>query len=510
MAWTSEQVRRLTGDIPHAPGVYLMRDAEGGIVYIGKALDLHARVSQYFHKAGDPRPFVAMLSGILQRIDTVVTTNEKEALILENELIKKHRPPFNIVLKDDKTYLYLRIDPRQDFPRLELVRRRRADGATYFGPYSSAASVRGTHALVNRHFGLRTCGDTQFANRVRPCLEFQMHRCLGPCVGQVSREEYRRRLEAVVLFLRGRYEDVRRELDLRMEQAAEAENFEEAARIRDQARAIETALTRQAVVLPTAHDTDVVGVAREGDCLALAVLRFEGGVLAERVPVVIDGVVAPTEEVADSVLLQYYGRAPVPRQVLVPPGGVEGAEALAEVLASRSGHAVKVRAPARGQAGDAVRMAGKNALQLLAQHQARGEVRGRASARLAELLGMARPPRRIEGFDLSTFQADEPVGSMVVFVDGQPEKRAWRTFAVRLEEGPGDVGFLREVLKRRFGRALAERQPLPDLVMLDGGEAQLRTAMDVMAGLGLDVPLVGLAKSRVIGQIGRASCRERV
>jgi excinuclease ABC subunit C len=500
MAWTPEQVKRLTGDVPRAPGVYLMRDGAGKVVYIGKAVDLQARVSQYFHKAGDPRPFVALLSGILERIDTVVTTTEKEALILENELIKKHRPPFNVLLKDDKTYLYLRIDPGEDFPRLELVRRRRSDGAHYFGPYASATSVRGTHALVNRHFGLRTCSDQQFRTRTRPCIECQMQRCLGPCVGSVPAQEYRGRVDAVVLFLRGRYDEVRRRLAERMAAASEAENFEEAARLRDQVRAIQTALTRQAVVLPTVQDADMVGVARSGESVAFAILRFEGGVLTERVPVIIDGVVAPLEEIADSVLLQYYGRAPVPEAVMVPAEGFEGLAALGEVLATRSGHPVKVKTAVKGPLGDAVRMASRNAEQLLVEHLARSEVRDRASGRLAELLRMERPPRRIEGFDLSTFQAGEPVGSMVVFVDGRAEKRAWRTFAVRLEEGPGDVGFLREVLKRRFTRALDEGQELPDLVMLDGGEAQLRAAMDVMAGLGVDVPLVGLAKSRVVGK----------
>jgi len=307
-------------------------------------------------------------------------------------------------------------------------------------------------------------------------------------------------VDAVVLFLRGRFEEVRRRIAERMAEASEAENFEEAARLRDQGKAIETALTRQSVVLPTVRDTDAVGVARSGDCVAFAVLRFEGGVLGERVPVILDGVVAPLEEIADSVLLQYYARAPVPQSILLPAEGFEGTAALAEVLATRSGHPVKVKAASKGPGGDAVRMASRNASQLLAEHLAKGEVRDRAAARLGEILGMKRPPRRIEGFDLSTFQADEPVGSMVVFADGRPEKRAWRTFAVRLEEGPGDTGFLREVLKRRFTRALDEGQELPDLVMLDGGEAQLRTAMDVMAGLGIDLPLVGLAKSRVIGK----------
>lgn len=508
--WTPERVRALTGGIPHAPGVYVMRDRAGVVVYVGKAVDLAARVSQYFHRSGDPRPFVGMLSGILERIDTVVTRNEKEALLLENELIKKHRPPFNLLLRDDKSYLYLRVDPSDSYPRLELVRRRRPDGALYFGPYHSAASIRGTHALVNRCFGLRTCREAQFRNRSRPCLEHQMGRCLGPCVGEGAREEYGKRVEAAVLFLRGRHEDVLRQLRGRMAAASEAENFEEAARLRDQVKAVESAMTRQAVVLPAVRDTDAVGFAREGDVAAFAVLRFEAGVLAERIPYVLDGVVAPEEEIGESFLVQYYGRAPVPAEVLLPAGLVEGTDALAEVLLPKRAEAaavggpgarVEVRVPARGPAADAVKMAHQNALNLLKESLASGQARSRASARVAEVLAMPRAPRRIDGFDMSTLQSAEPVGSMVVFVDGKPEKRAYRTFAVRLEEGPGDVGFMREVLRRRYSKVAPEDRP--DLVMLDGGEAQLRAAASVLADLGLaDLPLVAIAKSRVIGKGG--------
>ena len=510
MAWEAEEVARLTRNLPHDPGVYIMRDAEARVLYVGKAIDLAARVGQYFHRSGDPRPFVKMLHGLLERVDAVVTSNEKEALILENELIKRHRPPFNILLRDDKTYLYLRIDPSASFPRLELVRRRRPDGALYFGPHHSAASVRGTHSLVNRWFGLCTCSESQFRNRTRPCLEHQMGRCLGPCVGEGTRDEYLGRVEAAVLFLRGRHDDVRRRLGERMAAAAEAERYEEAARLRDQIRAVESALTRQAVVLPTTRDTDAIGFARDGDVAVFAVLRFEGGVLVERVPYVLDDVVAPEEEIFESFVVQYYGRAPVPAEVLLPAGLVESPGALEEVLGAKratveeSGRGpakVKVLTPVRGPAGDAVKMATQNALLLLRESLASTQARDRAAARVAEMLGLAKPPRRIEGFDMSTMQQSEPVGSQVVFTDGRPEKRAYRTYAVRLEEGPGDVGFMREVLKRRFAK-LAEGEA-PDLVLLDGGEAQLRTAAAVLDELGLDLPLVGLAKSRVVGKGGR-------
>jgi excinuclease ABC subunit C len=498
MAWTFEQVTRFLENIPGQPGVYLMRDRTGRVLYVGKAIHLRNRVANYFQKTGDPRPFVRHLSEVLDRIDTVVTGNEKEALILENELIKKHRPPFNVFLKDDKTYLYLRLDPSTEFPRLELVRRRRTDGALYFGPFHKASSVRATHVLVNRHFGLRTCTDAEMRNRTRPCLEHQMGRCPGPCAGLAGGDDYGKRVEAAILFLRGRHDDVRRRLAERMTAAAEDENFEEAARLRDQIKAVETALAHQAVVLPTTKDTDVIGFARSGDCAAFAVMRFEAGVLTERIPFVLDGVMAPEEDLVESFLAQYYGKAPVPSSVVLPPGLVERPETLAAFLAGKEGRPVEVRAAVRGTPGEAVRNAVRNAEVLLAEGLASGATRDRGLDRVAELVGLDRPPRRIEAYDMSTLFSSEPVGSRVVFTDGRPDRRAYRTYAVRGEDGPGDVGFMREVLRRRFARTDDDEGSLPDLVLLDGGEAQLRVAVEVLSDLGLAVPLVALAKSRVV------------
>ncbi len=500
MAWTREQIERHTRDLPEAPGVYLMKDWDGRVLYVGKAVHLKNRVSSYFHRSGDPRPFVRLLSGVLDRVEVVVTSNEKEALILENELIKKHRPPFNILLRDDKNYLYLRLDPREPFPRLDLVRRRRPDGATYFGPYHTASSVRGTHALVHRYFGLRTCRDTQFRNRSRPCLEHQMGRCLGPCALGVPAEAYRERVEAALMFLRGRHEEVVRELEQRMLRAAEVENFEEAARLRDQVRAVRAALTRQSVVLPIREDVDAVGLARDGDTAAFAVLRFEAGVLLDRIPYVLEGVVAPDDDLTDSFLVQYYSRAPVPDRVLLPRGLVLGVKALSEVLGTRGARRVRVMEPARGPLRDAVRMATENARQLLRERLASSQAVGRALQAVADLLGLPRPPRRIEAYDMSQIQGAEPVGSLVVFTDGRPDRKAYRTYAVRGEAGAGDAGAMREVLARRFTRALAEGE-MPDLVLLDGGPAQLSVVSSVLDDLGWrDLPLVALAKSRVVGR----------
>ncbi|NOZ02494.1 MAG: excinuclease ABC subunit UvrC, partial [Deltaproteobacteria bacterium] len=411
------------------------------------------RVSQYFHKSGDTRPFVGLLHGVLDRIETVITGNEKEALILENELIKKHRPPYNIFLRDDKNYLYLRIDPREDFPRLDLVRRRRKDGAIYFGPHHSASSVRGTHALVNRYFGLRTCRDHQFRNRSRPCLEHQMGRCLGPCSGLATPAEYGMRVKDALLFLKGRRDRVLKSLMRRMKDAADAENFEEAARLRDQLRAVKSSLTRQAVVLPTSRDVDAVGLARDGESAAFAVLRFEGGVMLDRIPYVLENAVAPDEDLIGTFLIQYYARAPIPDQLLVPKGILKGSRAIREVLSQRGGRSVRILEPSKGPRGDAIRMAGRNAEALLKESLLSGRVTARAMARVAELLGLESPPSRIEAFDMSTISSTNPVGSMVVFTDGKPDKKAYRTFAVRGEEGEGDTGFMKEVLTRRFRRA---------------------------------------------------------
>lgn len=500
MAWTREQIERHTRDLPEAPGVYLMKGRDGHVLYVGKAVHLKNRVSSYFHRSGDPRPFVRRLSGVLDRIEVVVTSNEKEALILENELIKKHRPPFNILLRDDKNYLYLRLDPREPFPRLDLVRRRRTDGATYFGPYHTASSVRGTHALVNRHFGLRTCRETQFRNRSRPCLEHQMGRCLGPCALGVPPEAYRERVEAALMFLRGRHDEVVRGLGRRMLRAAEAENFEEAARLRDQLRAVRAAMTRQSVVLPVREDVDAVGLAREGDTVAFAVLRFEAGVLLDRIPYVLEGVVAPDDDLADTFLVQYYSRAPVPDRLLLPKGVVDGVGALAEVLGARGSRRVRVAEPARGPLHDALRMAADNARQALRERLASSQAVGRALQAVADLLGLPRPPRRIEAFDMSQIQGAEPVGSLVVFTDGRPDRKAYRTYAVRGEAGAGDAGAMREVLSRRFSRALAEGG-MPDLVLLDGGPPQLSVVARTLEEMGLgDLPLAALAKSRVVGR----------
>ncbi len=503
MGWTRQEIQGFTTDIPPRPGVYVMRDRRGRVVYVGKAVNLHSRVSQYFRESGDPRPFVKLLKGVLGRIETIVTANEREALILENELIKKHKPPFNVLLKDDKAYLYLKVATDTDFPRVELSRRRTDDGAQYFGPSHSAASIRETLSLVNRNFGLRTCRDQQFRSRRRPCLEWQMKRCAGPCCNMVTREQYRERVDAALVFLKGHYQEFTKRLTASMKAAAEAENFEEAARLRDQMRAVDAALARQAVVLPGTADVDAIGFARDGDVAVFQVLRFESGVLKDCLGLVLENVVAPEDDLVESVLAQHYSRSPVPASILVPDGMAPASgeqSALTELLSTRSGKQVRIRTPRRGPEADALRLAIENAVETLKKALQGAGSRTRALESIRAMLGLDTPLHRIEGFDMSQFQGSEPVGSMVVMTAGRLDRHAYRTYSVKWVESRGDTGFMREVLTRRLSR-LDEEQPGPDLIMLDGGASQVATACAILNELGLEIPVVGIAKSRVLDRL---------
>jgi len=491
------KIERLLEHIPQACGVYLMKDKNGKVVYVGKAINLRSRVSSYFQKSSDPRPFVRFLGDLLDKIDVVLTRNEKEALILENELIKKYKPPFNILLKDDKNYLYLKLDVGVDFPKLELVRRRKEDGALYFGPYHVASSARSTYALINKYFGLRTCSDRDFKNRSRPCIEYQMKRCLGPCVLSINKEEYRMRVKEASLFLQGRHQEVLKELKDRMFHAADQENFEEAARIRDQIRAIERALDRQGVVLPVERDVDAIGYSRDADVASFCVLRFEKGALSDTIPYVHKNAIGPDGDILEQFLVQYYQKAPVPDIVLVPRGVVEDLTALTEVLSQRSEKEVDVTEPARGAFLDALKIATENARHALSQALEDEEIARYEVRRLCELLGIPHEIQRIEGYDMSTTMGDEYVGVMVVFRGGRADKASYRYFKIK-GEARSDVEAMKEVLLRRFIRLKEEEGEKPDLILLDGGVAQLNCGKEVLEMTGFsDIPVVALAKERI-------------
>ncbi len=486
-------------NLPASPGCYLFKDRDGKVIYVGKALSLRSRVRSYFGggRSGDSRAFIPLLDELLGDLEVLITGNEKEALILENTLIKKHRPRFNVMLRDDKAFINLRLDTAQPYPRLEIIRRpREGDPASTFGPYSSAASIRETLRIVNRHFQLRTCSDAELRNRSRPCLEHMIGRCPAPCVYEVPVEQYAQSVREVQLFLGGKGDELTSKLEGRMRAAAEAERFEEAARVRDQLRAVERSLERQRVVQEGTVERDIFGVHRAGPHLAIAVLLVRQGRLTDARTFHFSKQEFPTAELLSSFLGLYYdGGASIPRQVLLPLP-LAGMQALRDWLAEKSGRSVQLLGPLRGEKLRVVEMANANAEQAAKEELSRGDDLADALARLERKLRLSRPPRVIECYDISNFQGTESVGSGVCFVDGRPDKSRYRRYRIRRVEGQDDFAMLYEVLTRRLSKGKATGE-LPDLLVIDGGKGQLNVALAALRDCevpGLDV--ISLAKSR--------------
>jgi excinuclease ABC subunit C len=526
-ARTLEQLVEIVELLPNEPGVYIMRDRKGRIVYVGKAKRLRARVRQYFNGT-DTRMFVPMLGKLLGDIEAVVTSNDKEAMLLENHMIKQHQPRFNVKLRDDKQYLVLRLDARVRWPKLEVVRNIRQDGANYFGPYHSATSARHTLRVVNRHFKLRTCSDFVLEHRKRPCLQYQIGRCPAPCVVDVDAAVYAEQVRDVGLFLAGRHRELIASLQTRMQAAAEALEFETAARLRDQLYAIETTLERQDVVGTAELDQDVIGMYREAGKVEFVVMHVRSGKLLGTQRFSESGMELPDEEVLAGFLLAYYDDAPlIPDEVLLPFALAEDAsEPLADWLAERgaaSGRTrkVQVKVPVRGDRKKISLLAERNAASNFATRRSKRDDGEAAIAALHRRLHLSRPPRRIECYDVSHIQGSDPVASMVVFVDGEPDKASYRSFKVAADDARrnDDFASMHEVLTRRLRRALEDEDwALPDLIVIDGGKGQLGQAIAAMQDLGIPlgaegVDMVSLAKERrfavPVSKRGLASLRER-
>jgi len=477
-----------------------MRDARDQVVYVGKAKNLRARVRAYINDA-DSRFMVRFLMQRVAQVEFLVTNNEKEALLLENSLIKKHKPRYNVRLKDDKTYVSLRLDPREDFPRLTVVRRYRKDGARYFGPYSSAASVRGTLRQLQRIFPLRTCSDCVMNNRTRPCLYYQMNQCMAPCVGYVDRATYHDVVNQVVMLLEGRSADLEKTLVSQIEGHAQRLEFEKAALLRDRLFMLRHLLERQQTVKAgSSDDRDVFGLYEHGRYCEVQVLFFRGGKMTGGRSFSIKHREMPLDEVLGSFLVQYYSEAAiVPPEVLVP-APLEDADALAEVLTEQRGTKVSVACPQRGEKRTLVQLAQRNARSNFEEKQLREKANQDLVEEVRRLLKLSRLPRRIECFDISTMQGDKPVGSMVCFENGEPNKSRYRKYAVREVAGQDDFAMLREVLIRRLQRGVAE-DDLPDFLLIDGGRGQLGVAAAVLRDLGLeDLDAAAIAKSRIQGE----------
>jgi excinuclease ABC subunit C len=502
--------------LPDRPGVYLMKDARGDVVYVGKAQSLRHRVRSYWQK-GHTGPLEGhRIRAVLDRIvDVEVTQTDSvsEALLLEMNLIKRFRPRFNVRLKDDKSYPYIKVTLGDDFPRVERTRKLVNDGSRYFGPYGSASSVDESMNLVRRLFPFRTCTiDITDGERAlqRPCLLYHIKRCQGPCIQAISKDDYRTDIEQVELFLEGRQESLVKALGREMHVAADRTEYERAAILRDKIRAVERTMESQKMAAFARTELDLVGMARQDNQAAIQLFAIRNGQMISRDVFLLDAMKeAPDDEVLNSFLEQYYSRAgSIPRELFVPSATLDAA-VLEVFLGERRGGPVHIRVPQRGEKRELLALATRNATETLAREQARWLAdQGKTLAaleELAEALRLPGPPLRIECYDISNFQGSESVGSMVVFEDGKPRSGEYRRFRIKSVSGPNDFASHQEVLRRRFrtvrtgeeGSEEERRWAMPDLVILDGGKGQVSAGKETLDELGLhDLPLAGLAKER--------------
>jgi len=494
-----ESIAEKLANLPSRPGVYLMRDKAGKVIYVGKAKDVRARVRVYFNNS-DERSQIQFLLRKVEDIETLVTGNDKEALILENNLIKQYKPRYNIRLKDDKSYLSVKVTTQHPWPRIFATRKIVKDGNRYFGPFSSAVAARETIDIIEKHFLLRNCTDHNFRNRSRPCLQYQIKRCLAPCVLDVSQDAYREQVRQAMLFIEGKQQQLIDELRQRMQAKSAALEFEAAARIRDQIQAVEKTLEKQRMVSHWGADQDIFGLYREGGFIEVQVLLVRQGKLTENLSYSLQDLELPDEEIFGSLLTQFYqGQRFVPDEILLPMT-LEDREAREEYLSDRKGKGVEIINPQRGDKRHLVQMAEENARHSFAERHDQERARETMLRELQTQLRLKRYPQRIECFDISMIHGANAVGSMVTFIDGEPEKNFYRHFRIKtIDEASGgdDFGMMLEVLKRRFSRG-KEEADLPDLIVVDGGRGQLAMALTAMAELGIEgVDAVGLAKMRV-------------
>ncbi len=505
-----ELIQAKLAQLPRRPGVYLFKDGEGGILYVGKAVDLRQRVRTYFQQSQKLAPKVSVLVEKISDLDYTVTDTEVEALILESNLIKEYRPRYNIDLKDDKHYPYLRITIQEPFPRIHVARRVEKDGARYFGPYPNAGGIRETIRLLLRLFPLRHCrGPVNKNTAQRACLNRHISRCLAPCTGDVSAEEYNKLVTEILLFLEGKQDKLLNELGARMAAAAESLEFEKAALLRDQYRAVEAIANKQKVAITTGGDRDIIALAAGDDFACAQLFAVRGGKVTGREHYLLTNPTGEEEaEILAIFLRRYYSHAgAIPPEILLSCH-VSESKLLAEWLRHRHGGRVTLSVPKRGPKKELVRLALDNARLFLEQEVLQSKARDPQAVLLdvAQALGLGSSPLRIEGYDSSHLHGQGMVGAMVVFENGVSLPANYRRFKLRNVEKPDDYAALQEMLSRRFARLLATEKTgeastkdpflsVPDLILIDGGRGQLSVALATLASLGLDsLPIVALAK----------------
>jgi excinuclease ABC subunit C len=497
--------------LPDKPGVYLMRDATGKIIYVGKAISLKNRVRSYFQPSRNLNPRIEAMVQQVDRFEYIVTATEVEALALECNFIKEERPKYNIRLRDDKQYPWVKVTWAESYPQVYITRKVKRDGSKYYGPFTNAGALRDTFKTLRRIFPLRSCKyDLGHEKVARPCLNFQIKRCLAPCIGGISSGAYREMIQQVCLFLEGRQGELVRKLETEMQQAAANLEYEKAALFRDRLHSIRQVLEKQKVVTETESDADVFGMARDRWGTVVQVFQIRDGKLVGREYFLIaEGVETEAAEVLEAFLTQYYdGAGFIPKEILSPLDW-SGRELVAEWLRGQRGGAVNLKAPQKGEKLQLIKMAAENAQTLLEQERNREKqqtaVLDELLAELQRELGLAQLPRRIECFDISNTQGQEAVASMAVFVDGQPKGADYRRFRIKTIEGPNDFAMLQEAVRRRFRRGLEERRNLatetgkfatfPDLLLIDGGKGQLSSVVAILQELGLThLAVASLAK----------------
>lgn len=516
MMKVTSQIEALLDTLPTKPGCYLMKDTDGKVIYVGKAINLRNRVRSYFHNSAQHHPRTVQLVRKIADIEWIIVDSELEALILEMNLIKKYRPHYNVRLKDDKRYPYIKVHWMDPFPKVTVTRRMVNDGSRYFGPYTSVWAVHQTLDVLRRIFPYLTCDRVITGKDERACLYYDIKLCTAPCIGVINQTDYRQMIDDLCQFLMGRTDPIVTRLQTEMEQAAEELRFERAAALRDQLRAIENVVERQKVVSPDYVDSDVIAMARSDHEACVQVFFIRNGKLIGREYFMLEGTEeTPDEGVISEFLKQFYDQAPsLPSQVLLPHE-VEEAQIIRQWLKQKKGgKKVEISVPRRGQRKELVKMAAENAAETLAALQAQWQAdkhrQTQALAELQEALGLSNPPNRIECYDVSNTQGTAAVGSMVVFEQGVPKKKHYRHFNIRSVQGPDDFASMEEVLTRRFNRwkavqEIAEapgKKPdqsfgmLPDLLLVDGGKGQLSRAVTVLEHFDLldKIPVAGLAK----------------
>ncbi len=512
----TEKVKSILATLPDSPGCYLMKDEQGKIIYVGKAINLKNRVKSYFQASNDHSYKTKQMVRNVRDIEWIVVASELEALILEMNLIKQHRPFYNVRLKDDKRYPYIKIHWQDDFPKLSVTRNLVQDGSRYFGPYTSVWAVHQTLDILRKIFPYLTCAREITGNDPRPCLYYDIHLCSGPCIGAISKKDYRQMIEDLARFLEGKTDPVLKRLQKEMDSASEAMNYEKAALIRDQIQAIQRVVERQKIISTERKDSDVIAMARSNGEACVQVFFIRSGKLIGREYFILEG----TEEEKNAAILeefikQFYSQAAsIPNKVLLPQE-VEEAHIIQEWLNTRrGGEKVQIKVPKRGESKDLVQMAADNAAETLRSLEIRWKAdkdrQRTALNEIQETLAMAEPPNRIECYDISNTQGTASVGSMVVFEQGVPNKKLYRRFNIRTVTGPDDFASMKEVLKRRFTNYFSENEAkqnpgykpdlafsiLPDLLIVDGGKGQLRQAIDILEEMDLNgtLTIAGLAK----------------